>query len=98
LQAWWEAAQSHTIDAALDRYEEALARGIAKEQARALLPEGLTMSRMFMAGNVRSWMHYCQVRTDAGTQKEHREIAEQISAQMAELFPLSWSAFITEAA
>jgi thymidylate synthase (FAD) len=98
LQAWWEAAQTHTIDAALDRYEEALERGIAKEQARALLPEGLTMSRMFMAGNVRSWMHYCQVRTDAGTQKEHREIAEQISAQMTELFPLSWSAFITEAA
>jgi thymidylate synthase (FAD) len=98
LQAWWEAAQTHTIDAALDRYEEALERGIAKEQARALLPEGLTMSRMYMAGNVRSWMHYCQVRTDAGTQKEHREIAEQISAQMTELFPLSWSAFITEAA
>jgi thymidylate synthase (FAD) len=87
LQAWWEAAQTHTIDAALDRYEEALERGIAKEQARALLPEGLTMSRMYMAGNVRSWMHYCQVRTDAGTQKEHREIAEQISAQMTELFP-----------
>lgn len=93
LQFWWEKVQTRMIDQALDLYEEALELGIAKEQARALLPEGLTMSRMYMSGNVRSWMHYCQVRTDAGTQKEHREIAEQISEQMAELLPLSWAEF-----
>lgn len=98
LQHGWDVEQQRVRQAALHAYEWALANGIAKEQARAVLPEGLTASRMFMAGNVRSWMHFCAVRTEPGTQKEHREIAEQISAQMAELFPLSWSEFARAAA
>lgn len=76
----WYAMQEdvHGLTQAL--YREALDMGIAKEQARALLPEGLTPSRMYMAGTVRSWIHYLQVRMDPATQKEHRLIAEQIYA------------------
>lgn len=59
-------------------YEWALEQGIAKEQARALLPEGLTPSRLYMTGSIRSWMHYIEVRTDKATQKEHRLIAESV--------------------
>lgn len=98
LQHGWDAEQEYVRKAALYAYEWALANGIAKEQARAVLPEGLTASRMYMSGTIRSWLHFCQVRTDAGTQKEHREIAEQISAKMAELFPLSWAEFAKAAA
>lgn len=98
LSIWWENAQRDVLEEAQKNYQRALERGIAKEQARALLPEGLTSSRMYMSGTVRSWMHFCDVRTEAGTQREHQQIAEQISAQMAELFPLSWAEFAKAAA
>jgi thymidylate synthase (FAD) len=64
-----------------------LSNGIAKEVARKVLPEGLTMSRMYMNGTLRSWIHYCDIRCDKGTQKEHREVAEQCRAILADLFP-----------
>ena len=76
----WEIAQAEVSDCALAWYRWALDNGIAKEQARALLPEGLTPSRMYASGTVRSWIHYLQSRTDPSTQKEHRLIAEQIYA------------------
>ena len=63
-------------------------RGIAKEQARAVLPEGLTISKMYMNGTLRSWVHYIELRTEAGTQKEHREIAKQCAIQIAKILPL----------
>ena len=70
-------SQREVINVALENYHKVLASGIAKEQARALLPEGLTKTRMYMNGNIRSWIHYVQVRTGPETQKEHREIALQ---------------------
>lgn len=76
LNEWWFAAQHYIADCSSDFYKQALDKGIAKEVARALLPEGLTPSRLYMSGNLRSWIHYVQLRTEAGTQKEHREIAE----------------------
>lgn len=84
---YWYAMQEdvHSLTQAL--YREALQMGIAKEQARALLPEGLTPSRMYMTGSVRSWIHYLQSRLDPATQKEHREIAQQIHALLSELLP-----------
>ena len=75
----WETLQREVYSAATIRYEEALEAGIAKEQARALLPEGLTPTRMYMSGTIRSWLHYLQLRMGPETQKEHREIAEQIA-------------------
>lgn len=76
LQEKWEELQKIITDDAKDAYNWAIANGIAKEQARAILPEGLTMTRLYMAGSLRSWIHYCHLRMDAATQKEHREIAE----------------------
>jgi thymidylate synthase (FAD) len=75
LQAWWDAQQKFLVKHADRIYKEALEKGIAKEQARAVLPEGNMQSRMYMKGNVRSWIHYCELRCGNGTQKEHREIA-----------------------
>lgn len=75
LESWWSAVQRAMNETALGAYQHALARGIAKEVARAVLPEGLTPSRLYMAGSIRSWIHYCQVRCGPETQKEHREIA-----------------------
>ena len=75
----WDILQHEVYDAALERYREAIELGIAKEQARALLPEGLTPSRMYMAGTLRSFLHFLQVRLDPATQKEHRVIAQQIA-------------------
>lgn len=77
LAANWLAAQIKVENAALDAYNWALKAGIAKEQARAVLPEGLTMSRMYMSGTLRSWIHYCDLRRGSGTQKEHIDIAEK---------------------
>ena len=70
------AAQSHVKDLALGTYIKALSLGIAKEQARSLLPEGLTLSKVYMNGTLRSWMHFIEVRTDVSAQKEIRQIAE----------------------
>jgi thymidylate synthase (FAD) len=83
----WDAIQLTAIEAAKEAYSWAMKNGIAKEQARAVLPEGLTMSRMYMKGSLRSWIHYCQVRMDPSTQKEHRELALDAWYQITEAFP-----------
>ena len=87
LAYWWVEAQRDLSYRAANIYKEALRCGIAKEQARAVLPEGLTPTRMYMHGTLRSWMHYLQLRTGVETQKEHREIAEQIKAALTPAFP-----------
>jgi thymidylate synthase (FAD) len=87
LQHEWEFQQTCIRAAATGTYEWAIKHGIAKEQARAVLPEGLILSRMYMTGSLRSWIHYCQVRTDVSTQKEHREIALDAWYQITETFP-----------
>ena len=76
LQREWEAAQREVWDLAHARYQQFLTKGVAKEQARALLPEGLTPSTLYMAGTLRSWIHYVELRTGPETQGEHREVAE----------------------
>lgn len=83
----WDSLQEDVKSMALQAYKWALENGVAKEQARVVLPEGLTMSRMYMSGSLRSWLHYIQIRTEAGTQKEHRLIAEQCKAIILEQFP-----------
>jgi thymidylate synthase (FAD) len=87
LRELWEEMQRHLTTKSKETYQWAIGNGIAKEQARAVLPEGLILSRMYMAGSLRSWIHYCQVRTDASTQKEHREIAMQAWDQITDEFP-----------
>jgi thymidylate synthase (FAD) len=69
-------------------YDWAIENGIAKEQARAVLPEGLTMSRMYMNGTLRSWVHYIDLRSANGTQKEHQDIAIECAKIISEIFPL----------
>jgi thymidylate synthase (FAD) len=87
IQKRWIDQQNWVRELSMQVYQEAIENGIAKEQARAVLPEGLILSRMYMAGSLRSWIHYCQVRTDASTQKEHREIAMQAWDQITDAFP-----------
>jgi len=77
------------INAARDAYEWAIENGIAKEQARAVLPEGNTVSRMYMNGTLRSWIHYIELRAANGTQKEHMEIARAVAQVITEIFPLA---------
>jgi thymidylate synthase (FAD) len=89
LQIEWERAQKRIIFAAKKEYEWAIKNGIAKEQARAVLPEGLTMSRLYMAGTLRSWIHYIELRASNGTQKEHMDIAKACAKVISEVFPLS---------
>lgn len=89
LDTSWQAKQQDVIKAAKDAYEWAISQGIAKEQARAVLPEGLTVSRMYMNGTLRSWVHYIELRGDNGTQKEHMEIAHACAKVIAEVFPLA---------
>lgn len=76
MRGEWLTIQDNVMTEAKIGYDAALAMGIAKEQARALLPEGLTVSRLYIAGTLRSWLHYCNVRTKADTQAEHRHVAE----------------------
>ena len=76
---------------AKNAYEWAITRGIAKEQARVVLPEGLTMSRMYMNGTLRSWIHYIELRSANGTQKEHMDVARACAEVIADIFPLSES-------
>jgi thymidylate synthase (FAD) len=85
----WEQQQKLVIEAAKNAYTWAVNHGIAKEQARAVLPEGNTISRMYMNGTLRSWIHYIELRAENGTQKEHREIAKAIGQIIAEVFPLA---------
>lgn len=91
----WERAQKRVLFAVQKEYKWALENGIAKEQARAVLPEGLTGSRMYMNGTLRSWIHFIQVRSGNGTQKEHMEIAREVAKVIAEIFPLA-EQFVTE--
>lgn len=83
----WAMKQVAATDSALDAYEWAINNGIAKEQARAVLPEGNTESTIIMAGSLRSWVHYCQLRMDKATQKEHRIVAEQCWDIISHHFP-----------
>jgi thymidylate synthase (FAD) len=87
LKSWWQSMQQRVADDAEYVYHTALSKGIAKEVARKVLPEGLTPTRMYMSGNLRSWLHYVNVRCDKATQKEHREIAEQCKALLVTHFP-----------
>ena len=89
LQLEWEEKQEAVIEAAKDAYRWAIANGIAKEQARAVLPEGNTVSRMYMNGTLRSWMHYIELRSANGTQQEHMDIAHAIAKVIADIFPLA---------
>ncbi|NDH66845.1 MAG: FAD-dependent thymidylate synthase, partial [Gammaproteobacteria bacterium] len=84
----WENLQNDLINKATDIYKWAIDHGIAKEQARAVLPEGLIESRIYMAGTVRSWIHYCQLRCANGTQKEHMEVARKCAEVISTVFPL----------
>lgn len=87
LQRWWDEMQRSLIAQARGVYGAALNNGIAKEVARKILPEGLTMSRMYMNGTLRSWMHYVDIRCGEETQKEHREVAEKCKAILTAQFP-----------
>lgn len=89
LQAWWDAKQKFIIEQAQSIYSEAIAKGIAKEQARAVLPEGLTESRLYMNGTLRSWIHFIELRSANGTQLEHQEVAIACAKVIAEIFPLA---------
>ena len=88
LKLMWEVKQQQLIHEAKLAYKWAIEQGIAKEQARAVLPEGLTMSRMYMNGTLRSWVHYIELRTGNGTQKEHMDIAKDCAFEIAKVFPL----------
>lgn len=89
LQQEWLVMQEQLLSYAKDYYQSALEMGIAKEQARALLPIGLTMSRLYMTGDIRSWLHYLAVRLDPTTQKEHRELAALIKDEVSKYFDLN---------
>lgn len=95
LQAFWETQQKRVLEASKSAYEWAIQNGIAKEQARAVLPEGLTVSRLYMNGTLRSWVHFIELRSANGTQKEHQLIAIECAKVIAEIFPMA-SEFITE--
>ncbi len=93
LQRWWAEVQQNTNEAALENYRLALRAGVAKEQARVLLPEGLTPSRMYMNGTIRSWIFYLKQRLDPSTQKEHRLIAQGALAILRGVAPVTMDAF-----
>ena len=93
LATQWADSQKELLNRAKLVYEWALQNGIAKEQARALLPEGLTTSRMYMNGNLRSWIHYLQSRLHESTQKEHRDIAVEVLAILRGVAPVTMAAF-----
>jgi thymidylate synthase (FAD) len=89
LMSDWQIQQDKVIMAADKAYQWAIANGIAKEQARVVLPEGLTKTRLYMNGTLRSWVHYIELRSAHGTQKEHMEIAKECAKVIAEIFPLA---------
>jgi len=88
LEHLWELHQETIQIEAEKAYKWAIENGIAKEQARVVLPEGMTPSRLYMNGSLRSWVHYIQLRTEKGTQKEHREIAKACAKTIEEIFPM----------
>lgn len=89
LQEEWRLKQIQVINKAKESYEWAIENGIAKEQARVVLPEGNTVSRLYVNGTIRSWLHYIQLRSANGTQKEHREIAQMCAEVIAKVFPMA---------
>ena len=95
VQYEWDVRQRELLDHVKRVYKWAIDNNFAKEQARAVLPEGLTMSRMYMSGTLRSWIHYCKLRSANGTQKEHMFIAKECAKVISEVFPLS-TQLITE--
>ena len=88
LTSEWTVKQNELAEHSKKTYEWALSNGIAKEQARAVLPEGMTVSRMYMNGTLRSWIHYIQLRSGNGTQKEHREVALECAKVISTIFPM----------
>ena len=88
LKFQWNKAQQRVIVAAREEYNWAISNGIAKEQARAVLPEGLTVSRLLVNGTLRSWIHYIELRSGNGTQLEHIEIARECAKAIAKIFPM----------
>ncbi|AXY83335.1 thymidylate synthase [Acidovorax phage ACPWH] len=92
----WNALQMQVAHVVADCYDTALKAGIAKEQARALLPEGLTPSRLYVNGTMRSWIHYLKQRLHPSTQKEHREVAQQVLTVLRPLAPITMEAFFPE--
>ena len=91
----WYKKQAEVVNAAKDSYRWAIEKGIAKEQARAVLPEGTTVSRLYMNGTIRSWMHYIEIRSGVETQKEHREVALECADAIEPIFPMI-TQFVTE--
>jgi len=87
LKESWTIKQKDFVNKSIELYSWAITNGIAKEQARAVLPEGMTHSRLYMAGSLRSWIHYCMLRCENGTQKEHQEIAKACWNIISENFP-----------
>ena len=84
----WVLKQQRAADVAQDSYDWAIQHGIAKEQARAVLPEGLTVSRLYMQGTLRSWLHYIELRSGPETQKEHRQVAQACAVALESIFPM----------
>ena len=91
LTAWWDAKQKFIIETVKQTYAEAIERGIAKEQARAILPEGNTVSRLYMNGTLRSWIHFLELRSGNGTQLEHQQVALACAKVIATIFPMTGS-------
>lgn len=89
IQDEWKQRQLDILRQVEDTYKWAIEKGIAKEQARAVLPEGLTVSRLYMNGSLRSWIHFIELRSGNGTQKEHRLVAQECAKVIAEAFPMS---------
>jgi thymidylate synthase (FAD) len=89
LASQWRIQQDKVVMASSKAYEWAIKNGIAKEQARVVLPEGLTKTRLYMNGTLRSWVHYIELRSANGTQKEHMDIAKECAKVIAEIFPLA---------
>lgn len=89
LALWWDSAQQEVIDLARKHYTRAIELGIAKEQARAILPEGNTVSRLYMNGTLRSWIHFITLRSANGTQREHQQVAQACAQAIAQIFPMA---------
>jgi len=88
IDKWWKQKQSEVMELAFSVYDQALKKDIAKEQVRAILPEGLTWSRLYVNGTLRSWLHYIELRTDLSTQKEHRDLARMCAREIDKVFPM----------
>ena len=88
LQSAWNIMQQEVIDKSEEAYLWAISNGIAKEQARKVLPEGITKTRLYMKGSLRSWIHYIELRSANGTQKEHMDVAVECAKEIARIFPL----------